>query len=177
MLRFSFLKSTMFRIMHKLFLSSLVAVAMLSACGGDGSDSQEAPLAATPAQETTPAPAPTPTTTTPTLVEAPAAPNGMTLSLKSYTHGSSGTSAVVNFTTTTNLKITGNLNSFWISAAEAGGTVSIDGESNTLVLRPTATPTTVSVVGSANTVYLPEGSPISLTGSGAAMSSVKYYKP
>lgn len=160
--------------MHKLFLSSLVAVAMLSACGGGGSDSQETPTAATPAGETVPAP--TPTTTTPTLVEAPAAPNGMTLNVKNFNQGTSGTSAVVNFTTTTNLKITGNLNSFWISAAEAGGTVSIDGESNTLVLRPTATPTTVSVIGSANTFYLPEGSPIALTGSGAAMSSVKYYK-
>lgn len=84
---------------------------------------------------------------------------------------------MINFVGPTNLTIVGYTNSYWISAAEAGGTISIDGNSNLIVLRASATPATVSVIGSGNTFYLPEGSPVVLSGSGAAMSSVKYYKP
>ncbi len=53
----------------------------------------------------------------------------------------------------------------------------MDGASNTLVFKPSASPAAVTVTGSANTFYLPEGSPITLTGPGAAMSTVKYFKP
>lgn len=83
----------------------------------------------------------------------------------------------VSFNRGTNLNASGNLNSFWLNAAEAGGTVNITGSQNTVVFQPTAIPATVNVTGSANTFYMPEGSPITLSGAGAAMSTIKYYKP
>jgi hypothetical protein len=79
--------------------------------------------------------------------------------------------------TRTELTATGDLNNFWVSAAQAGGTVTINGASNTVVFKPSSVPTTVTVTGSANTFYLPEGSPIKIEGTGAAMSSIKFYKP
>lgn len=45
------------------------------------------------------------------------------------------------------------------------------------VFKPSATPATVTVTGSADTFYFPEGSKIALTGAGAALSTIKYYKP
>lgn len=84
---------------------------------------------------------------------------------------------VIKFRAATALTLNGNLNRAWVSAAEVGGSVTVNGESNVVVLTASATPTTVTVIGSANTFYLPEGSPIKLEGPGAAMSTVKYYKP
>ncbi|THC42930.1 hypothetical protein C2862_15195 [Massilia sp. Mn16-1_5] len=83
----------------------------------------------------------------------------------------------IQFNRGTNLTASGNLNSFWLNANEAGGTVLIGGSQNTVVFQPTAIPATVTVTGSANTFYMPEGSPIKLDGAGAEMSTVKYYKP
>jgi len=101
----------------------------------------------------------------------------MNLTVGTFNNGSSGGTYLVKFSGATNLNLTGNLNSMWISAAQSGGTVTVDGASNTLVFQPTSTPTTVVVSASANTFYLPQGSAITLTGNGAAMSTVKYYKP
>lgn len=89
----------------------------------------------------------------------------------------SANSYQINFNGVTDLTVGGNLNSFWVGAAQPGGTVTVGGASNTFVFKPSATPATVSVTGSANTFYFPEGSAIKLTGSGAAMSTVKHYKP
>ena len=83
----------------------------------------------------------------------------------------------VNFKGATDLTVGGNLNNCRVGAAQPGGTVTVGGASNTFVLKPGATPATVTVTGSANTFYFPEGSTITLTGPGAAMSTVKYYKP
>jgi hypothetical protein len=91
--------------------------------------------------------------------------------------GSSGGDLPISFNGATNLSVSGNLNRFWLSAAQPGGTVTVTGASNTLVFRSSATPTAVTVTGSANTFFLPEGSSIKLSGDGAAMSTVKYYKP
>lgn len=171
--------------MNKL-LPSLVIAALLTACGGGSGDSAPtaAPVAAAapatvpaPAAAPAPAVAPAPAATSPTLVEAPVAPNTMNLtSARFSTTGSAGT-WVVNFSAATDLIVNGDLNRVWLGAAQAGGTVTINGASNTVVFKPTATPTTVTVTGSANTFYLPEGSAITLSGTGAAMSTVKFYKP
>jgi hypothetical protein len=167
----------------KTLLPSLVIAALLSACGGGGSDSSAttaAPVAAasTPASSATPAAStPATTTTTTALADAPAVPTGTTnLTARTFNNSSSATNYVVNFSGATDLNVVGNLNNLWLGAAQAGGSVTVDGASNTIVFKPTSTPTTVSVTGSANTFYLPEGSAITLTGTGAAMSTVKYYK-
>ncbi|MGJ9417251.1 hypothetical protein ACHAC9_05700 [Massilia sp. CMS3.1] len=55
------------------------------------------------------------------------------------------------------LTVGGNLNNFWVGAAQAGGTVTVGGASNTFVFKPSATPATATVTGSANTFYFPEG--------------------
>ncbi|THC42931.1 hypothetical protein C2862_15200 [Massilia sp. Mn16-1_5] len=83
----------------------------------------------------------------------------------------------LSFKGATDLNVGGNLNRFWIDAAQAGGTVTVGGGQNTFVFKPSATPATVTVTGSANTFYFPEGSKIALSGAGAAQSTVKYYKP
>ena len=99
------------------------------------------------------------------------------MSTRAFSNTGNGGNYVVTFNAATDLTLNGDLNSLWLGAAQAGGSVTINGASNTIVFKPTSTPTTVSVTGSANTFYLPEGSAIKLEGSGAAMSTVKYYKP
>lgn len=88
----------------------------------------------------------------------------------------SGGNYPFSFTKATSLSVSGDLNKFWLTAAQPGGTVSISGNQNTIVFRPSSTPASVTVTGSANTFYLPEGSAIKIEGAGAAMSTIKYYK-
>ena len=90
--------------------------------------------------------------------------------------GASGGNYPMSFNNATNLTVSGDLNKFWLTAAQAGGTVTISGNQNTVVFRPSSTPVSVTVTGSANTFYLPEGSAIKIEGTGAAMSTIKYYK-
>ncbi|MDB5749255.1 MAG: hypothetical protein JWP72_4103 [Massilia sp.] len=111
------------------------------------------------------------------VFENPPAATGLNLSVGSFTNGGSGGNYQTSFSTVTNLTVSGDLNKFWLTAAQPGGTVTISGNQNTVVFRPSSTPATVTVTGSANTFYLPEGSAIKLEGSGAAMSTIKYYKP
>ena len=166
----------------KKLLPSLIVAALLTACGGGGSDSP-APAAApvaTAAAPAAPAAAAAPAPAAPAPVElasAPATPTGMSYTVGKLTASSTGTNYPVTFNGMTDLVLTGNLNNVWLAAALPGGTVTISGGQNTLVFRPSSTPTTVTVTGSANTFYLPEGSTIKLEGAGAAMSTIKFYKP
>lgn len=93
------------------------------------------------------------------------------------TADTSGGNYTISFRGVTDLTVGGNLNSFWMDAAQPGGTVTVGGASNTFVFKPSATPATVAVTGSANTFYFPEGSTITLSGAGAPMSTIKYFKP
>ena len=164
----------------KKLIPSLLVAALLTACGGGGSDS---PAAATsPSVSVTPTPppaaaAPTPPPATASTVSTRPASPGISITAGSFNTGTSGSSFAVQFNRGTNLTATGDLNSFWLNAAEAGGLVTIGGNQNTIVFQPTAIPASVIVTGSANTFYMPEGSPIKLEGSGAAMSTIKFYKP
>lgn len=160
----------------KHFFPLLLIAASLTACGG-GSDSSATNTAQASTAAPAAAPAPTPTTTASTLVEAPVAPTTMSMTAGRFNNTGSAGTYVVNFSGATDLTLNGDLNRLWLSAAQNGGSVTVNGASNTIVFKPTSTPATVSVTGSANTFYLPENSPITLTGSGAAMSTVKYYKP
>lgn len=160
----------------KTVFPALLVATFLTACGGGGSDAPapSAPVSTQPA----PAAAGTPTTTAPVATETPpAAPAGMTYSSASMNVTSSGKDYVVNFNGTTNLTLNGNLNRAWIDAAQSGGSIVVNGESNTLVLKLNATPASVNVTGANNTFYLPQGSAIKIEGTGAAQTTVKYYKP
>jgi hypothetical protein len=180
-----FPKPTMRFAIMKQFLPLLLIAASLTACGGGGSDSSAtntAPAAAAPAPAAAApvapvAPAPAPTVTAPTLVEAPVASGAVNMTAGRFSNTASAGNYSVNFSGATDLTINGDLNRMWLGAAQNGGSVTINGASNTIVFKPTSTPTTVAVTGSANTFYLPENSAITLTGTGAAMSTVKYYKP
>jgi hypothetical protein len=153
-------------------LSYALVAALLTACGGGGGTSPEAAAAATAA----PPPAAAPTQAV-VLETPPPATSSTILNSRSFNQNSSGGNMSVNFTGMTDLNVGGDLNRLWIAAAQPGGTVTVGGASNTIVVGPSATPTVVTVTGSANTFYLPQGSAIKLSGTGAAMSTVKYYKP
>lgn len=167
--------------MSKIYFT-IAMVSLLSACGGGGSDS---PVAATTATNVTPAavsPAPAPVATTPppatsaVLTSMPAVTAGAT----KYTTGSmnQGTSAQVmdmTFNAAVNMTVTGDLNKIWVDAKATGGTATVSGNQNTIVFRPGVV-TTVNVTGSANTFIMAEGSAIKIEGSGAAASTVQYYK-
>lgn len=101
----------------------------------------------------------------------------MTVNAGRVNYQMSGSSSILNFNAATDLTVAGNLNTFWVSASKDGGFASIQGDSNTIIFRPSATPLNITVMGSANTIYLPAGSTIPVNGIGAAMTSVKYYKP
>lgn len=122
-------------------------------------------------------PTPAPAVTTPVIFENPPPTFlGSSFGGRSSNISASGGNYPISFTGVTDLTVAGDLNKFWLSAAQPGGTVTISGNQNTLVFRPSSTPATVTITGSANTFYLPEGSPIKLEGAGAAMSTIKYYK-
>ncbi len=131
-------------------LPYVLIAALLSARGGGGGSSGTAPA-------------------------TPPAPTGSNYSAGRMTTDTSGGDYQIGFNKVTDLTVGGNLNSFWVGAAQPGGTMTVTGASTTFVFKPSATPATVT--GSANTFYLPEGSKITLTGAGAAMSTIKYYKP
>lgn len=157
-------------------LSCVLVAALVAACGGGGDSSGSAPVAAAIPPPAAAAPAPAATSPAVVLETPPAAP-GLTISAGRMNIATSGGDYPVSFNGSTNLEVSGNLNRFWVTAAQTGGEATISGASNTFVFRPSATPAMVMVTGSANTFFLPEGSAIKLAGAGAAMSTVKYYKP
>ena len=60
--------------------------------------------------------------------------------------------------------------------AVTAGAVSVIGTQNTIVFRP-GVDATVNVTGSANIFIMATGSTIKIEGSGAAASTIQYYKP
>ena len=167
--------------MSKIYFT-IAMVSLLSACGGGGSDS---PAAVTTATNTTPAavsPAPAPVATTPppatsaVLTSMPAVAAGTTkFSVGSMNQGTSAQVMDMTFNAAVNMTVSGDLNKIWVDAKATGGTATVSGNQNTIVFRP-GVATTVTVTGSANTFIMAEGSTIKIEGSGAAASTVQYYK-
>lgn len=158
------------------FIGAVVVATTLAGCGGGSGSSTGA--AATPPVSTTP-PGGTTGGTPPTnnVVSAPAVPaNAVSMTAGSFTDGVNAQVVRVSFVAAANLTVTGQLNQLWISAAQPGGTVTVGGDMNTLVFMP-GVDATLTVTGKGNTFYLPVGSSITAVGSGAASSTINYYKP
>lgn len=163
----------------------LAVASLLTACGGGGSD-RPATAAAAATSVAPPAATPTSTPTQPTVpVTAPASPptqlasmpvstSTVKLSASSFTLNNDAQVSDVTFTGAVNLTIKGQLNKLWIDAKAPGGAMTVDGTQNTVVFKPGVS-TVVNVSGSANTFIMQANSPITLTGSGVAASTVQYY--
>ena len=82
----------------------------------------------------------------------------------------------LSFKAAVGLTISGQFNKVWVAAAAPGGNTTVTGSQNTIVFRPGAE-SAVNVSGSGNIFYLAQGSPIKIEGTGAAVSTVTYYKP
>ena len=126
--------------------SYLLVAALLTACGGGGGGaspgapaaSAPPPAASQPPAGQSPAPAGTPATT----LSTPPAASGPSLSAGRMNTDVSANSYQVNFNGVTDLTVGGNLNNFWVGAAQPGGTVTVGGASNTFVFKASATPAT-----------------------------------
>lgn len=146
--------------------SAILLACLLSACGGG-----DASVVNPPQPVLSDAPPP------PTVESMPPVPaNAVNLVSSSFSQGGNAMIARVQFTGAPNLTVLGDLNRMWVSAAAAGGSVTVSGGQNFLVFLP-GTSTTVTVTGAANTLYLPLGSLIRLTGSGIASTTVQHYAP
>lgn len=158
----------------KRFSIILTAAVLLAACGG-GSGGSAAPASAStpPATQVATSASPTPAAVT---IMPPVAANAVRIVTGGIQQG--GNTAVwnISFTAAVNLTVSGELNQLWVSATAPGGSATVSGNQNTIVFLP-GTVTTVNVTGSANVFYLVEGSPITIEGTGAGQSAVKYYKP
>lgn len=164
--------------MNKLIIS-LLSVSILAACGGGGGGTSTPAPAGPSAQGSAPAqnqPAPAPAAPA-TASETPPAPAGVNYRVRTMSTSTQAGQGTVVFSETTQFTLTGDLNRFWLTATQPGGFIKIFGNSNTIVLNPGTTPDPVTVEGAANVFYLPAGSPVKLTGSGAAQSTIKYYQP
>jgi hypothetical protein len=107
----------------------------------------------------------------------PAVPaNAVKLSVGAVTQGGNNQAWDMSFRAAVDMTISGQLNKMWVSAVAPAGNTVVTGNQNTIVFRP-GTETAVNVSGSGNVFYLVEGSPIKIEGSGAAGSTVTYYKP
>lgn len=157
--------------MMKKFSIWLAAAAVLSACGG-GSAPSSSPAS------TAPAPTPVPTVTAPAPVAAmPAVPAGaVKLSTGGLTQGTNSGVWNITFNAAVNMTVSGQQNQLWAAATVPGGTATVTGNQNTIVFLP-GTDTTVNVSGSGNIFYVVQGSPIKFEGTGAAASTITYYKP
>lgn len=149
----------------------LAAAALLSACGG-GSGPTSSPAS------TAPAPMPVSAVTAPAPVAAmPAVPAGaVKMSAGGLTQGGSSAVWSITFNAAVNMTVSGQQNQLWAAAAVPGGTATVTGSQNTIVFLP-GTDTTVDVSGSGNIFYVVQGSPIKFEGTGAAASTITYYKP
>lgn len=149
--------------MTKLYLTVPVA-ALLSGCGAGGGSAADGSL-------------PVSSSTAPGLSIAPTpSASALTHNTSVFTQGGTGQESVVNFSGAANLTLTGSLDRIWLSAALAGGSVSVSGALNTLVFMRDVH-TTIVVTGKANTFYFPLGSSLKLEGTGAASSTVRYFIP
>jgi hypothetical protein len=163
--------------MNKLIIA-LACSALLTACGGGGGSST---TSATPLSSSVPTTTTTTTTTPPAVnsepVVAPAPSGGaVNMTARAVSQGGSAQNWVVHFTGAADLTLSGDLNNLWLEAVQAGGSVVVSGKLNTLVFMKDF-PTTITVIGTANTFYFPLGSAFKLEGSGAASSTIRYFKP
>jgi hypothetical protein len=162
--------------MNKLIIA-LACSALLTACGGGGGSSA---TSATPVSSGVPTT--TTTTTTPPsvntqVVEAPVPPgSAVNMTARAVSQGGNAQNWLVHFTGAADLTLSGDLNNLWLDAVQAGGSVVVSGKLNTLVFTKDVA-TTITVTGTANTFYFPLGSAFKLEGSGAASSTIRYYKP
>lgn len=169
------------------FLPPLLVAVLLTACGGgDGAPPVAAPAPVASAPTPVPplvgtapasAPLPAPVVTAPEVSAPPPAPPGTGYGTDRLNVHGSGKAYPVHFSGVTELIVVGDLNTVWLTAVRAGGTATITGTSNTFVFGAGAVPASVIVTGAANIFYLPEGSPVKLEGTGAALSTINYYKP
>lgn len=167
--------------MTKLPCFLLISV-LLAACGG-GSDSPSGAARTPSANASDPdralaqPGADRPTPPRPVTLSTPPTATGVKITARTVNQGGSAANWQTAFSGAVNLNVTGGLNNFWVSAAASGGAITVAGDQNTFVLAPSAQPATISVSGTANTFYVPEGTELNLEGSGAALTTVKYYKP
>jgi hypothetical protein len=160
---------------------------MLAACGGGGGDSTgSAPVASssgTPAPTstttTTPPAASSTTTTTPTSQKfTPPTPpsSAVKFTTSSINEGNTSSVDVVTFRAAVDMTVAGKLNSIWVSANQAGGKATVSGDQNTIVFMP-GVGAQVTVTGTSNTFYVPSDGTVTITGSGAASSTIRNYTP
>jgi hypothetical protein len=150
------------------FSATLAAAVLVTACGGGSGGTSASGTAA---------PSPVNPTTAP-LAAMPAVPaNAVKFSVgASASQGASDQVMDLSFKAAVGLTISGQFNKVWVAAAAPGGNTTVTGSQNTIVFRP-GTETAVNVSGGGNVFYLAEGSPIKIEGTGAAVSTVTYYKP
>lgn len=161
--------------MKNLSVAAILTV-VLAACGGSSGGSTSQPVS-------TSAPIPPPSGTVAQsgskdqVAEAPAPPaSAATIILgASFTQGGSAQNTILGFTGAADLTLSGRLDGIWLGAAKAGGSITVSGDVNTVVLMP-GVETTVTVTGSGNSFFLPLGSAIKLEGSGLVSSTIRYYK-
>lgn len=157
---------------------------MLVACGGGGGDSStSAPVAASstpaPSSTTPPAASSTTTTTTPatqTFTPPTAPTSALKVTTGALNDGNTSSNEVVTFRGAVDMTVSGKLNNIWVNAAQPGGKATVSGDMNTVVFMPGVS-AQVTVTGSGNTFYVPTGSAITITGSGAASSTIRNYTP
>ena len=158
---------------------------MLAACGGGGDSSSSAPTptsnAAPPATSsiTTTPPTSSSTTTAPATqtFTPPAAPtSAFKVTTGAFSEGSASQNVVVTFSKAVDLTVSGGLNNIWVNAAAPDGKATVGGDMNTIVFMPGVS-AQVGVTGSGNTFYVPTGASITITGAGAASSTIRNYKP
>jgi hypothetical protein len=159
---------------------------MLAACGGGGGDSTgSAPVAtnsSTPAPTsttTTPPAASSTTTTTPTSQKftAPTPPSSaLKVTTGSLNEGNTSSVDVVTFRAAVDMTVSGKLNSIWVGANQPGGKATVSGDQNTIVFMPGVS-AQVTVTGTSNTFYVPSDGTVTITGSGAASSTIRNYTP
>lgn len=151
-------------IMMKTMCSAVVLGLALTGCGGGG----DVPAPSTLPVPVTPGPMPQPGP----VSAPPLDPRASTLSSPSINLAVSNSLLVVLYAGTSNLDLSGSNDMAWISEGQAMHRIAIHGTANTLVMLPGATVVTLSA-DAGNTVYLPQGSPIVVDGTGA---TVKYYR-
>lgn len=153
-------------------MMTLALALALTGCGGGDQTAPQSPTASSPA----PVP-PTAVSTppAPTVVSAPPTPNGATqFTSPGFNQQASDMMATIRFTGAASLSVIGDKNQFWVSSANDGGAITINGTANMIVIQDQHS-TTVNISGTGNVLYLPAGSQVLVQGSGAAATKVAYY--
>jgi hypothetical protein len=157
---------------------------MLAACGGGGDSTGSAPVASSsgtpaPTSTTTTTPPPASSTTSPTSQKfTPPTPPSSALKVTtgSLNEGNTSSVDVVTFRAAVDMTVSGKLNSIWVGANQPGGKATVSGDQNTIVFMPGVS-AQVTVTGTSNTFYVPSDGTVTITGSGAASSTIRNYTP